>query len=171
MSIQRQVLPLDIVEHTLGILHSSRLADADSSAGRRKIRILTRFVSKKWAVEECAQALGWDCDRVRDEAADWLHTDPQGTPLSECWCGPPRHPWIARARRVAEARADKRDALRTRLLLRMKVAGGVLTEEEAAKLAGLNLAEWQLFCKTEDQAPPEDDGKYREGWIFEGGGK
>lgn len=162
---------LDTLAHAKNVLHSSRLADVDSSAGRRKIRALTRFVSKGWTAEECAQALGWDCDRVRDEAADWLHGTPTEMPLSECWLGPARHPWIARARQVAEARANKRDALRSRLLLRLKVAGEVLDEEEAAKLAGLNLAEWQLFCKTEDQAPPEEDGKYREGWIFEGGDK
>lgn len=162
---------IDALTQARNILYSSTLADVDSGAHWRKLRVLTRFASDAWSAEECAKALGWDCCRVREEAQDWLHTDPHGIPLSECWCGPARHPWIARARQVAEARANKRDTLRSRLLLRMKVAGGVLTEEEAAKLAGLNLAEWQLFCKTEDQAPPEEDGRYREGWIFEGGGK
>jgi len=148
------------------ILKNARYANYDSGDGRKKLRVLARYLRGEWSSDQAAEALGWEEERVAEEAQEWLQTDHKGVPLSECWLRPPDHPWIAQARKIAEAEADRRDALRSRLLLRMKVAGGVVGEKEAAELAELSLPEWQLFCKAEDVASSEKDREYREGWVL-----
>jgi hypothetical protein len=157
---------LDAYTHAREVLKSARHASVDSGDLRQKLRVLTRFVSGAWSAIQTGTRLGWDEQRVREEAIDWAGTPPFGEPLSACWIGPAKHPGIAEARKVAEGEADKRDLLRGRLILRLKVAAGVLDEKAAAQQARLSLAEWQLFCASEDAAPASKDREYREGWIL-----
>lgn len=159
---------LAALQHAREVLRSVRHADYSSGDGRRKLRVLTRYVSGTWSAERCAEALGWEIDRVAEEAEDWLSSERHTEPLSACWLRPAQHPWIAHARKIAEARADQRDLLWARLILRMKAAKGLLAELDAATRAGLSVQEWALFCASEDAAPPSEDSRYREGWIFEG---
>lgn len=155
----------DAYYHAREVLKSACHASVDSGDLRQKLRVLTRFASGAWSAAQTGAQLGWEESRIREEVTDWAQTPPFGEPLSACWFEPAKHPWVAEA--------DKRNLLHGRLILRLKVTAGVLDEKEAAQQARLSLAEWQLFCASEDTAPVEEDRAYREGWVLnlEGGGE
>lgn len=159
---------LKAYHHAYETLKNARHANFASGDGRKKLRALTRFLKKEWSAAQVAKALSWEDEAwVAQESEDWLCGNHQSAPLATCWLRPASHPWVAQARQLAEEESDRRDALRSRLVLRLKVVGGALGEKEAAELAGLSLAEWQLFCANEDAADPAKDREYREGWIFQ----
>lgn len=173
------------------LLIGSNDAEYESQCSRRKLRVLTRVIQGRCTAEEAARALGWareacpphveaipleeGVERVRDEIGEWVGDErPWPKPLAEVWSErvfgieqTPPHPWVMQARKTVEARADRRDALWYRLILRLRVVGGALTEKEAATRANLSLAAWQAFCAAEDEATPGGDHDYREGWVLD----
>lgn len=166
------------------VLLGSSEAEQEAKYSRRRLRVLTRVVQGRCTAEEAARTLGWARDacpphieaipleegveRVRDEIQQWVG-DERGWPerLADLWSGPASHPWIAEARKIAETEADRRDALWYRLILRLRVAGDGLSVTAAAARSGLPFAAWQAFCAAEDEAAPEGDFDYREGWVLD----
>lgn len=156
------------------ILKESQYANHRASALYRELRGLTRFAQGLWDATQTARHLGWyedgdpDIGRVIETAGSWHMDDVYPAPLRNWWITPETHPFIGRARAVAEAAADRRDALIRSLRVRLQQVGERWTDAAAAAQAGVSLGAWQTFCAEEDRADAKDDRAYREVGVLAG---
>lgn len=124
------------------IRRESRYADNDAATTRRKLRVLARRLAEGW-------------------------TTPPRPPEATIFLARQRHAEERLAVDEAEVAYQRRAWLAYRLHLRVCVLAGTLAEADAVTASGLSRAQWDAFCTAEDEAGPDHDGDYREGWILE----